>query len=171
MSCPCDGRLARIITDIVRQAAKDAGRDDDAAAAMAASADDFVRGCFADDSQPPITVHVNNESIKLEPRNASGYYGRGLTRDGMNDRENAIADYSRAIELDPRFDYALHNRALDYAVKGNFDAAIEGFSSAKRAGASGGFRAPETGAIEPTERDCAGAESSAGSDQAHLGSD
>src|SRR6187397_2951826 len=49
MSCPCDGRLARIITDIVRQAAKDAGRDDDAAAAMAASADDFVRGCFAAD--------------------------------------------------------------------------------------------------------------------------
>jgi hypothetical protein len=25
-----------------------------------------VRGCFADDSQPPITVHVNNESIKLD---------------------------------------------------------------------------------------------------------
>ena len=66
MSCPCDGRLARIITDIVRQAAKDAGRDEAAAAAMAASADDFVRGCFADDSQPPITIHVNNESIKLD---------------------------------------------------------------------------------------------------------
>jgi len=66
MSCPCDGRLARIITDIVRQAAKDAGRDDAAVAAMAASADDFVRGCFGDDSQPPITVHVNNESIKLD---------------------------------------------------------------------------------------------------------
>jgi hypothetical protein len=67
MSCPCDGRLARIITDIVRQAAKDAGRDDAAAAAMAASADDFVRGCFADGtSLPPIKVHVNNESIQLD---------------------------------------------------------------------------------------------------------
>ena len=66
MSCPCDGRLARIVTDIVRQAAKDAGRDDASAAAMAASADDFVRACFADDSQPPIKVHVNNGSIKLD---------------------------------------------------------------------------------------------------------
>jgi hypothetical protein len=66
MSCPCDGRLARIITDIVRQAARDAGRDDTAAAAMAASADEFVRACFADESQPPIKVHVNNESIKLD---------------------------------------------------------------------------------------------------------
>ena len=66
MSCPCDGRLARIITDIVRQAARDAGRDDAAAAAMAASADDFVQACFADDSQPPIKMHVNNESIKLD---------------------------------------------------------------------------------------------------------
>jgi hypothetical protein len=66
MSCPCDGRLARIITDIVRQAARDAGRDDAAAAVLAASADDFVRACFADDSQPPIKVHVNNESIKLD---------------------------------------------------------------------------------------------------------
>ena len=66
ISCPCDGRLARIITDIVRQAAKDAGRDEAAAAAMAASAQDFVSGCFADNSQPPITMHVNNESIKLD---------------------------------------------------------------------------------------------------------
>jgi hypothetical protein len=67
MSCPCDGRLARIITDIVRQAAKDAGRDEAAAAAMAASADEFVRGCLTDDSsQPPITVHVNNASIQLD---------------------------------------------------------------------------------------------------------
>jgi hypothetical protein len=66
LSCPCDGRLARIITDIVRQAAKDAGRDEAAAAAMAASADDFVRGCLDDSSHPPITVHVNNESIQLD---------------------------------------------------------------------------------------------------------
>ena len=66
MSCPCDGRLARIITDIVRQAAKDAGRDEASAAALAASADDFVRGCFNDTSQPPIKMHVNNESIQLD---------------------------------------------------------------------------------------------------------
>ena len=67
LSCPCDGRLARIITDIVRQAAKDAGRDEAAAAAMASSADEFVRGCFVDGStSPPIKVHVNNESIQLD---------------------------------------------------------------------------------------------------------
>jgi len=66
MSCPCDGRLARIITDIVRQAAKDAGRDEAAATAMAASADEFVRDCFADTTHPPIKVHVNNESIQLD---------------------------------------------------------------------------------------------------------
>jgi hypothetical protein len=67
MSCPCDGRLANIITDIVRQAAKDAGRDDESAAAMAASADDFVRGCFAaGGSQPPIQVHVNCDAIRLQ---------------------------------------------------------------------------------------------------------
>ena len=67
LSCPCDGRLARIITDIVRQAAKDAGRDDAAAAAMAASAEAFVRGCFVDGAtEPPISVHVNSESIQLD---------------------------------------------------------------------------------------------------------
>ena len=67
LSCPCDGRLARIITDIVRQAAKDAGRDDAAAAAMVASAEEFVRGCFADGAtEPPISVHVNSESIQLD---------------------------------------------------------------------------------------------------------
>jgi hypothetical protein len=67
LSCPCDGRLARIITDIVRQAAKDAGRDDAAAAAMAASAEEFVRGCFSGGAaEPPISVHVNSESIQLD---------------------------------------------------------------------------------------------------------
>jgi hypothetical protein len=67
ISCPCDGRLARIITDIVRQAAKDSGRDEAAATAMADSAGEFVRGCFAGDvSQPPIKMHVNNESIQLD---------------------------------------------------------------------------------------------------------
>jgi hypothetical protein len=66
LSCPCDGRLARIITDIVRQAAKDAGRDAAAAEAMATSADDFMRGCFADGNEPPIKVHVNSESIRLD---------------------------------------------------------------------------------------------------------
>ena len=67
ISCPCDDRLARIITDIVRQAAKDAGRDEAAAAAMAASAQDFVSGCFADGaSEPPIKVHVDSESIRLD---------------------------------------------------------------------------------------------------------
>ena len=67
LSCPCDGRLARVITDIVRKAAKDAGRDDAAAAAMAASAEEFVRGCFSDGAtEPPISVHVNSESIQLD---------------------------------------------------------------------------------------------------------
>ena len=66
MSCPCDGRLASIIHDIVRQAAKDAGRDEATQAAMAASADDFVRGCFAaGQSQPPIQLHVDNDAIQL----------------------------------------------------------------------------------------------------------
>jgi hypothetical protein len=66
MSCPCDGRLARIIIDIVKQAAKDAGRDEAAAAAMAASADDFVRSCVSEGNEPPISVHVNSESIRLD---------------------------------------------------------------------------------------------------------
>ena len=67
LSCPCDGRLARIITDIVRQAARDAGRDDLATSAVVASADEFIRGCFADGaSEPPIKVHVDSESIRLD---------------------------------------------------------------------------------------------------------
>lgn len=67
LSCPCDERLASIIHDIVRQAAKDAGRDEAAQAAMAASADDFVRACFAAGvMQPPIQVHVDNDSIRLQ---------------------------------------------------------------------------------------------------------
>jgi len=67
MSCPCDGRLAKIIHDIVRQAAKDAGRDEAGATAMAAAVDDFLQSTFAaGETQPPIQMHVNNESIELQ---------------------------------------------------------------------------------------------------------
>ena len=64
LSCPCDGRLARIITDIVRQAARDAGRDD------AGRLGDGGLGrrirprlLRRRREQPPIKVHVNSESI------------------------------------------------------------------------------------------------------------
>jgi hypothetical protein len=67
MSCPCDDRLASIVHDIVRQAAKESGRDEAAAAAMAASVDDFLNGVFAaGPSQPPIQVHVSSDAIELQ---------------------------------------------------------------------------------------------------------
>ena len=37
----------------------------------------------------------------------------------------AIADYSKAIEINPHYDVAYDNRGVAYCSKGNFDACIE----------------------------------------------
>jgi hypothetical protein len=67
MSCPCDGRLASVVEDVVRQAAKDAGRDAAEVDALTSSVGEFLRACFAKGAaQPPILVHVDKESVSLQ---------------------------------------------------------------------------------------------------------
>jgi tetratricopeptide (TPR) repeat protein len=40
------------------------------------------------------------------------YYNRGLSKDYLQDYRGAIADYSKAIELDPNYSDAYYNRGL-----------------------------------------------------------
>jgi len=44
--------------------------------------------------------------------------------------DKAIDMYNRAIELDPNYADAYHNRALEYSKKGNYKQAIPDFSKA-----------------------------------------
>jgi tetratricopeptide (TPR) repeat protein len=59
-----------------------------------------------------------------EPTTARGYYERGLARQARREVEGALADYSRAVELDPRSLDAWFTRGCLYAETKEYTRAI-----------------------------------------------
>lgn len=56
------------------------------------------------------------------------YYNRGTEKKANGDYEGAIADYDRAIELNPRHEDAYHNRGHAKNGKGDFKGAIADYT-------------------------------------------
>lgn len=61
---------------------------------------------------------------------AQEYYNRGGDHVKAGLYDEAITDYSKAIELDPRYAEAYSNRGFVYGRKGQFDAAIADYNKA-----------------------------------------
>jgi lipoprotein NlpI len=61
---------------------------------------------------------------------AQAYYTRGAEWAGQSNHDRAIADYSMAIELDPKLASAYLNRALSWSEKGDSDRAIADYDTA-----------------------------------------
>jgi tetratricopeptide (TPR) repeat protein len=55
---------------------------------------------------------------------AVDYYNRGLAKQDKGDLDGAIADYNRAIELDPKYFFAYNNRGNAKKDKDDLDGAI-----------------------------------------------
>ena len=58
------------------------------------------------------------------------YYNRGNAYDDKGDVDRAIADYTEAIRLDPKFALAYNNRGNAYKAKGNSGRARADFDQA-----------------------------------------
>lgn len=56
------------------------------------------------------------EMIKVDPNSAEGYYGRGLAYGLVDNWKKALADWEKAIQLNPRLKEKL-NRFINYARK------------------------------------------------------
>ena len=52
------------------------------------------------------------------------YNNRGLAKEGKGDLDGAIADFNRAIELDPKLAISYYLRALAKEAKGDLDGTI-----------------------------------------------
>src|SRR4051812_46427930 len=63
-------------------------------------------------------------------RKAEDYYQRGLVRYEKGDVEGAIADYSKAIEMYPKYASAYNSRAAARKTKGDIDGAIADYNKA-----------------------------------------
>jgi len=78
-------------------------------------------------------IAVFTEIIRLEndpERKAGGYTKRGLVSLSKGDYDRAIADYDKAIELNPQDAAAYGVRALVYIIKGDHDHAITDYDKA-----------------------------------------
>ncbi|PYS32485.1 MAG: hypothetical protein DMF75_11875, partial [Acidobacteria bacterium] len=69
-----------------------------------------------------------DNAIKLEPRMAWAYQGRGIARTALNDLEAAMVDFSRALELDPKLLNAYLNRGLVLLLQGKDSEAAKDFA-------------------------------------------
>ena len=58
------------------------------------------------------------------------YYESGIAKKAKGDLDGAIADYSKAIEINPRYAEAFASRGLARKTKGNLDGAIADYDNA-----------------------------------------
>jgi tetratricopeptide (TPR) repeat protein len=61
---------------------------------------------------------------------AVNYFNRGNAYHDKGDNDRAIADYARAISIDPKFAIPYYNRGLIYNKKGDYDRAIADYTQA-----------------------------------------
>ena len=60
------------------------------------------------------------------------FFNRGLAYSNKRETDRAIADYSEAIRLNPKYSFALNNRGILYSDKRDYDKAIADYSEALR---------------------------------------
>jgi tetratricopeptide (TPR) repeat protein len=73
-----------------------------------------------------------DQAIRLDPKNAAAYNGRGGAYQAKGDDDHAIADYDQEIRLDPKYAGAFYNRGSAYGAKGDLDHAIADYDQAIR---------------------------------------
>lgn len=67
--------------------------------------------------------------IKIFPDSADiAYYNRGNAYDDIGERQQAMNDFYKAIEINPRYANAFFNLGLDYARSGDFSQAIGNYT-------------------------------------------
>lgn len=90
--------------------------------AAAALADD-ARDCIQD-KDPDLAIRTCSTLIRADAGNSSLYNRRGNAYRTKRSYDEAIADHSRAIDIDPQIAVAFSNRCFDFVHKTEPDKAI-----------------------------------------------
>ena len=69
-------------------------------------------------------------AVGAEVKSAKFYFNRGFEYAKKGKLDQAIADYTKALELNPKFDWAYYNRGNAYGKKGRHDRAIADYNKA-----------------------------------------
>jgi len=76
------------------------------------------------------TVPASTEASRLGLHDAQAYNKRGLAQVSTRNYEQAIIDYTRAIQLDPQYAEAYNNRSTAHLLMGNYGQAVVDCSQA-----------------------------------------
>jgi tetratricopeptide (TPR) repeat protein len=95
-------------------------------------------------------------AIESAPKGKAGaglYFNRGIEWAAKKDYDRAIADYSEAIVINPKYREALNNRGNAYRNKRELDRAIEDYEAAIRVDAKRGIYHRNRGNVLMDKRD------------------
>ena len=79
-------------------------------------------------SMPDKYIRMYDEAIKKSPNDATLYCSRGIYLMCQNKYKEAIADFTKAIRLEPKFFYAYYERANTYRLMENYKKAIKDYT-------------------------------------------
>ncbi|MEP6616487.1 MAG: tetratricopeptide repeat protein [Ginsengibacter sp.] len=85
------------------------------------------------ETDPTIKTHLDTTKTVAESPDtiiALKYYNNGNTKKKSNDFKGAIADYSKAIEINPKYSQAYNNRGSAYGSLSDFKTALSDFNNA-----------------------------------------
>ena len=77
---------------------------------------------------------TSTQALKIDPKYVPALIERAYLRQWRNHLDDAIADVSKAIELDPRNSYAFVERGVFEYSKKEYDKALRRFSDGHRSG-------------------------------------
>jgi lipoprotein NlpI len=72
------------------------------------------------------------KAIRLNPRSAEAYHGRGMAYNETGQNERALKDYDAALALNPQYTEAFFNRANAYSDMGQYERALKDYDEAIR---------------------------------------
>lgn len=75
-------------------------------------------------------IKILSHLIVREPANPQNLVDRGLVYSNLRRYDDALADYNRAIELNPKFDRAFSNRGNLHAIRHSWQDAIADYDEA-----------------------------------------
>jgi lipoprotein NlpI len=73
-----------------------------------------------------------NQAIRLNPRSAEAYQGRGMAYNETGQNEQALKDYDAALALNPQYAEAYFNRGNVYTDMGQHERALKDYNEAIR---------------------------------------
>jgi len=77
-----------------------------------------------------IFIAPNLMAAEAPSMDAEAYYNRGVSYGKKGEYDRAIADFTKALEINPRLAQAYYNRGVAYERKGEYDQAIADYTNA-----------------------------------------